>query len=200
MKLLTECNLGLLVSEILSGKTLVFPTETSYGLGCDATNQNAVDKIFKIKRREDNKSLLIVVQSVEDSKKYIEWNDLVENLANKYWPGPLTIVAKAKKGELASGVVAKDGTVAVRVSAHSFIRSLTRVLNKPLVATSANISNSANIYSADEIIEQFKNKNDQPDLVLDYGKLPVHPPTTIIKVLGERFEIIRQGEVNVDLS
>ena len=75
------------------GKILVFPTETSYGLGCDATNQSAVDKIFKIKERSADKPLMMVVPEVEMAKKYLAWNSLVDRVAIKYWPGPVTVVA-----------------------------------------------------------------------------------------------------------
>ena len=111
MKIMTECNLAQIVSEILNGKVLVFPTETSYGLGCDATNQESVDKIFKIKGRTDDKPLLVVVDSIESAKKYLHWNETLEKLAQKYWPGPLTIVGEYAGENLAKGVVGKDNTI-----------------------------------------------------------------------------------------
>ena len=80
-----------------SGKTVVFPTETSYGLGCDATNQSAVDMIFKIKGRKSDKPLLVVVPTIEMAKEYIEWSSLLEKLSKLYWPGALTVVGKVRK-------------------------------------------------------------------------------------------------------
>ena len=81
MQVLTEYNIASLVSDIRLGKTVVFPTETSYGLGCDATNQAAVDQIFKIKGRRSDKPLLVVVPNIEMAKQYLVWNDLLEKIA-----------------------------------------------------------------------------------------------------------------------
>ena len=97
MKILSECNLSEVVVEILNGETIVFPTETTYGLGCDATNQKSVDKIFKIKGRKSDKPLLVVVPTVEMAKKYLKWNDTLDKLAKKYWPGALTIIGEYKR-------------------------------------------------------------------------------------------------------
>ena len=82
------------IKYLKSGKTVIFPTETCYGLGCDATNQSAVDRIFQIKGRRQDKPLLIVVPNVEMAKEYLEWTLLLEELAIKHWPGALTIVGK----------------------------------------------------------------------------------------------------------
>ena len=94
MIILTEQNLFEAVEYLKAGKTIVFPTETSYGLGCDAANQEAVNKIFKIKGRKSDKPLLVVVPTIEMAKKYLVWNNLLEDLASRYWPGPLTLVGK----------------------------------------------------------------------------------------------------------
>ena len=87
MKIINRENISEAVGQIVEGKVIVFPSETSYGLSCDATNQEAVDKIFKIKGRPSDKPLLIVVPSVEMAKKYLEWNEQIDELAKKYWPG-----------------------------------------------------------------------------------------------------------------
>ncbi|MBI5729123.1 MAG: Sua5/YciO/YrdC/YwlC family protein [Candidatus Magasanikbacteria bacterium] len=261
MKILTECNLAELVVDLLSGKTIVFPTETSYGLGCDATNQAAVDKIFKIKGRKSDKPLLVVVPTVEMARKYLAWSDLLGTLAKKYWPGPLTVVGlyvpplfkegiegwsrtngkrllgfirtigmrselrknktKAEKlceiyntattarphptlhlkGEetLADGVVSSEGTVAIRVTANPLLKSITEKLGKPLVATSANVADGGDSYSAESVIAQFQNRAVQPDIILDYGELPKRPPTTIVSVIGGKFKVFRQGEQEVSV-
>lgn len=100
MRILTDCNLAQLVADILNGQTVVFPTETSYGLGCCATNQAAVDRVFKIKGRPSDKPLLVVVPSVEAAKEYLVWNELLEKVADKYWPGGLTVVGEYRRNPL----------------------------------------------------------------------------------------------------
>lgn len=199
MQIMSECNLAQIVFEILNGKVLVFPTETSYGLGCDATNQESVDKIFKIKGRKEDKPLLIVVDSVASAKKYLRWNETLENLAQKYWPGPLTIVGEYGGKNLANGVVGKDNTVAVRVSAYPLLKSITEKIGRPLVATSANLAGEPSLFDSIKIVQTFENKADQPDIILNYGILPTTPATTILSVIDGKIKILRQGSLNIKL-
>lgn len=204
MKVLTECNLAQIVFEIQSGKTVIFPTETSYGLGCDATNQEAVNKIFKIKGRSNDKPLLVVVPNVEMAKKYLVWNETLKKIAAIYWPGPVTVVGEVKSNQttdnnLATGVISKDNTIAIRVTADPFLQSITEKLGQPLVATSANIADAGDIYRASDILTMFEKRKEQPDIVLDYGQLPKRPPTTIVSVVENEIKILRQGEVKIEV-
>lgn len=199
MRILSECNLALIVSELLNGKTVVFPTETSYGLGCDATNQFSINKIYDIKGRPEHKPLLVVVPDVESAKKILKWTPVIDKLADKYWPGPLTVVGENASRDLGNGVVSKEGTVAVRVTNHPLLRSITEKLGKPLVATSANISNAGDIYSSDEAISIFEKNKVQPDLILNFGTLTKNKPTTIVQVIQNEIRILRQGEILIVL-
>ncbi len=201
MKTLKECNLSEVAVELLAGKTLIFPTETSYGLGCDATNQQAVDSIFKIKARDESKSLLVVVPTIEMAKRYLVWNDSIEELAKKYWPGPLTVVGNYKLDSgLAKGVVAKNNTVAVRVTTHPIVKFLTESLGKPIVATSGNIAGAGDIYSAKDAEAMFSGRDYQPDIILDFGELQKNLPTTIVDATEDKIKILRQGELKIEIE
>ncbi|MFA5175470.1 MAG: L-threonylcarbamoyladenylate synthase [Patescibacteria group bacterium] len=204
MFLLKKENLDKAVELLKKGKILIFPTETSYGLGCDATNQKAVDKIFKIKGRQTDKPLLVVAPTVELAKKYLEWSDILEKISSKRWPGPITVVGKYKinnskteKLKLSDGVAAKDGTVAMRVSDHPVCKFLSEKLGSPLVATSANLSEAGDIYDSADAIKIFENREFKPDAILDYGRVPFCKPTTIVSVIEKKIKILRQGEMNV---
>jgi L-threonylcarbamoyladenylate synthase len=198
MKVIPESQLNIseIVSALKDGKTIVYPTETSYGLGCDATNQPAVDAIFAIKQRQKEKSLLVLVPHQEMAMQYAVWSPAIEDLANKYWPGPLTIVAPAHPdSDLASGVIAEDGTIAFRISSHPIAVALSQALDKPLVSTSANISGTGNPYSIDDIGHSFGQNTQQPDILIDAGDLLQHSPSTIVRVINDTVEIIRQGDI-----
>lgn len=199
MKIMSECNLAQIISEILNGKVIVFPTETSYGLGCDATNQAAVDRIFKIKGRSDDKPLPVTVSSIEMAKKYLLWNYNLNRLAYAYWPGPLTVVGDYATGKLAKGVVDKNNTVAIRVSAYPLIQSITEKIQRPLVATSANLAGQPSFYSAAKFFEAFQSQPEQPDIILDYGELPNNLHTTIVSAIGSKIKMLRQGDLNVEI-
>ena len=192
MKILKVNELDKAVEALQNGQTIVFPTETSYGLGCDAANQEAVDKIFKIKGRKSDKPLLVVVPTVEMAKKYLAWNDLLEDLSGKYWPGPLTIVGEYnQKHNLAVGVVAANNTIAVRVTHFPLTKFLSAQLDRPLVATSANLADTGDIYDSKKITIK-------PGILIDGGELPRNPPTTIVSVINNNLQILRQGQIKIN--
>ena len=190
-----------IIAALKLGQTIVFPTETSYGLGVDATNREAVKKIFKIKERAAGKPLLVVMSSIVAAKKYLRWSEPLNKLAQKYWPGALTVVGKYHRRwlgkNLVPGVVTEAGTVAVRVPAESWLQALTVKLGRPLVATSANLSGTGEIYEPQKIIQSFAGKNFQPDLLVDRGVLPPHQPTTLVDVTKKQLQILRQGELKI---
>jgi len=212
----SDLNFSDVVAALKNGKTIVYPTETCYGLGCDARNNEAVEKVVKIKQRQENKPMLVVVPDAAMALEYLEWSPKLQELADKYWftrcsppamgradgdePGALTIVARAKENcGLAAGVVAKDGTVAFRVTSHSVAARLGRELGAPLVSTSANIAGQEPSYKVEDIIKMFSNAVDQPDIIIDAGELPRRAPSTIVRVMDGRVEVLRQGEVAVNL-
>ncbi len=191
------------VELIKRGNIVVFPTETSYGLGCDAANQEAVNKIFKIKGRAGDKPLLVVVPTVAMAKKYLVWNNLLERLAKRYWPGAVTVVGKQnqklniKYQKLSNGVIFENSTVALRVTDSPIPKFLSAKLGRPLVATSANIADAGDAYNAREIIKIFQKRKYKPDAVIDGGVLPHRPPTTMVSVVGGKLKVVRQGEVKI---
>lgn len=203
MMVIPQSNLDIefVVSALKSGQTIVYPTETCYGLGCDARNGEAVEKVVKIKQRRESKPMLVIVPDAAMALRYLEWSLKLQELADKYWPGALTVVGRLKDWKierlprLADGVVAGDGTVAFRVTSHPIPAQLSRLLDAPLVSTSANISGKEPSYSAEGVIKMFENQPDQPDILLDYGVLPRNPPTTIVRVMGGEMEVLRKGNV-----
>jgi len=199
MILLNKKKLQLAVNYLKQGKIIIYPTATSYGLGCDATNQQAVDRIYKIKERPEHKPLLVVVPTIEMAKEYLEWSLLANTLANKYWPGALTIVGKwDTKSKLALGVVSKDNTLALRVTGHPVPKFLSEQLSRPIVATSANVTYQGDVYDIQTIKEMYEGREFQPDVLIDGGVLPQVEPSTIVSVVGGEIKVLRQGEIRVN--
>lgn len=201
MKKISEENINIapIIDALEAGETIVYPTETCYGLGSDATNQESVDKVFKIKERQQDKTVLIVMPDREMAEEYVVWNEVINDLADKYWPGPLTIVAEAKPGTgLAHGVLADDGTIAFRISSHPMVYEIAASLGRPLVSTSANIGGQDSPYDILAIETMFEGKSMQPDMVIDAGDLPEQSPSTIVRVQNGAVEVLRQGEIIVD--
>ena len=188
------------VKVLHKGGVIVFPTETSYGLGCDPRNLAALGKIYRLKERSTSKALPLVSCSIEQVRNIFDVPKAVEELADKYWPGPLTILLEPKDMSLRHQMpVFKDGLAAVRVSSHPFVQALACSYNFPITATSANMTGMADPYSMNDLLKVYEpvDASKQPDLIIDGGDLPYNPPSTIIKVESGKIEVLRQGAIEL---
>ena len=132
------------------GKTILYPTDTVWGIGCDATNELAVKKVFKIKKRDESKSLVILVDSVEMLKKYVHNIPREAIYLLKESTRPTTIIYNNPTG-LAKNVIAQDNSVAIRIVRDEFCQQLIGLFGKPIVSTSANLSSQPSPKSFKEI-------------------------------------------------
>ncbi|MDO8639610.1 MAG: L-threonylcarbamoyladenylate synthase [bacterium] len=176
---------------IRGGEVIVFPTDTVYGLICDATNKEAVAKIFKIKKRGNKKALPIFVKDMKMAKELAEVNGAQEKLLKKSWPGKITFILKRKKGKIKIYGV-KEKTIGLRIPHYKLINMLMDKVKKPMVGTSANLAENPSSTEIEEIIRQFKDQKYQPDLIIDAKNLIPSKPSTIIDLTGKKIKIIRQ--------
>lgn len=174
-----------------SGGVILYPTDTIWGLGCDATNPEAVQKIYKIKKREDSKSMLVLMENPALLERYVDevpevaW-DLVEISTT-----PLTVIYPGAKN-LAANLIAGDGSVGIRFTKEEFTSRLLQRFRRPIVSTSANISGEKAPAFFDEISEDIK---EQADYIVEYRQDDVIPsqPSSIIKLgPGGQIDIIRK--------
>lgn len=195
-----DLDLKKIAQELKLGKTIIYPTETCYGLGCDATNERAVDSVFKIKKRQKEKTVLVLMSDVSMADDFVKWNPKMEELAQKYWPGPLTLVAPAAQDcPLGEGVVAKDGTLAFRVTAHPIASGICEALGAPIVSTSANTASLESPYDPQSIIDMYDGAHTKPDIFIDAGELPEQAPSTIVRVAQDgSLDVLRQGEIIIE--
>ena len=161
--------MNLRAAKIISeGGVIAFRTDTFYGLGVDPFNAAAVAKIRELKGREENKPILLLLSDASVADRFIaDRSKAFEDVARKFWPGPLTIVGVAVSN-LPSEITAGTGTVGVRVPADSDVRELVRVCGGALTATSANPSGREPARSAKEVLDYF---GDRIDLVIDGGEV-----------------------------
>lgn len=184
------------VGILRDGGVLVYPTETSYALGCDATNAAAVARVFAIKGRPDGKGTPLILPPNTDVSRYVFLSDRARALADEHWPGPFNLVAARNPTSPVSTRCETDGTQSVRQSSSAIASELARLLGRPLVATSANRSGAAAIYRPDEALLEFA-AGELPDAMLDAGNLPVVPASTTVKVIDDKIEIIRHGAISL---
>ncbi|MCP5322852.1 MAG: threonylcarbamoyl-AMP synthase [Candidatus Paracaedibacteraceae bacterium] len=145
--------------KLSSGEAMAFPTETVYGLGADCTNDSAVQKIFTLKGRPAFNPLIIHVSDIHMAFKYGEFNDTARTLANKFWPGPLTIVVPLNKNaKISSYVTAGLDTIAIRCPNHPVALDLLQQYNVPIAAPSANISGYVSPTKYEHVHDEFGDK------------------------------------------
>lgn len=174
------------------GGVIAHATETCYGFACDAFNKKALARFYKIKKMSPSKPISIMVSGLTVAKKYGFFSKAAQNLAKKYWPGPLTIIVKRKKS-LPHFLNAQSKTIGFRVPAHKLSLALLNFFGSPLTTTSANISGWTSPYSSLAIKRQFRREKDKPDLILDSGRLKKNPPSTIVDMSVNPPIIIRRG-------
>lgn len=184
------------VIDILSkGGIIIYPTETLYGIGVKYDNREGLKKIFDLKRRSRDKTILLIVNPNHLDLLVAQIPSLAKKFIEKYWPGPLTMLLPAKEG-LPEEII-KDGKVAVRMPGESFALRLILKSPFPITATSANISDKPASADFETAYEYFK---DSPiDMIIDGGKLG-GVPSTIVDLAKVPPLVIRKGALEIDLS
>lgn len=201
-----KSNIKQAVQVLKRGGVIVYPTDTAYALGGRFNSKKVTKLILDIKKRRDEK-FTIIASSLYQVKKFFKLNSLEIKLAKKYWPGPLSIVVSVK--------------FAVRVPKNKIARDICRQVGTPLIATSANITGTKTQYNSKEIIKQFNNKKNprldsrlsespastqrgenakrtarqEPELIIDAGKLKKTKTSTIVKVKSGKIKILRKGGI-----
>lgn len=178
-----------MVAELDNGKAIVSPTDTVYGLIADATNQEAVDRVFQIKKREKEKPIYIFVKDIAMAKEYAEISQ-EEEFLKKNWPGKITAVLWGKH-MLPEGIESKDGKIGLRIPDYKLIQHILHAFGKPVTGTSANISGMPSCSDSKEVLAQFEGKEFQPDIVVDAGKLPASTPSRVIDITQTPYQVLR---------
>ncbi len=174
-----------------AGGTILYPTDTIWGIGCDATNAVAVDKVYRLKQRMESRSLIILLDDADHLGDYVDFvPDIARDLLS-YVDWPLTIIYPTSKN-LASNVVADDQSIAIRIVKNEFCRQLIHAFGKPIVSTSANISGSGPPLTFKKISQEII---DGVDYIVDSSLDEIHEvkPSRIIKLTDNgEFRIIRK--------
>ena len=173
------------------GGIILYPTDTIWGIGCDATNTEAVQKIYQLKQRDEAKSMIILLDTENNLESYVsEVNPLAYDLI-EYAENPLTLVMPGAKN-ISPALIAADGSIAIRVTSNQFCQQLIQRLRKPLVSTSANISGKPSPQYFSQIDQEII---DGVDYVVDIDQhsKEIKNPSTIMKLAPDgRFEFIRR--------
>ena len=177
---------------IEKGGIAAFPTETFYGLGVRYDRDDVIERLYSLKQRRLSKALPVIVGVPEDLAMVASsWTALDETIMGAFWPGPLTLLLKAKVS-LSGLITGGTGNVAVRIPGPSFALEMARSLRMPVTATSGNISGQPPARRASEILHQFESVI---DLLVDGGDTPGGMPSTIVRVSDNVVQIVREGVI-----
>jgi L-threonylcarbamoyladenylate synthase len=183
------------VKVILSGGVVAVPTESFYGLAVHALDEKAVERLFAVKERREDKPVLILIASTETLESYVkEVSDKARKLMERFWPGGLTLVFRAKP-ILPRLLTAEAGKVGVRLSSHSVPRELARMVGAPITGTSANRSGQPSCSTAQEVMEAV---GKDIDLILGGGGTPGGKGSTVLDVTVDPPAVLREGIVSRD--
>ena len=181
-------------AKILKMSGLVaFPTETLYGLGADATNDDAVINVYKAKKRPIDKPLLVLIENIDEARNYATLNDSAEVLANHFWPGPITLIFNQRRDSPLSHHLSTERTkIALRVPGNKIARQLIKVTGSPLTAPSANISGFTPPKKAQDVLESLEGRI---DAILDGGECPGNA-STLIDISSDKPLLLREGIIS----
>lgn len=195
----TDFYLQIAVENIIEGKIIAFPTNSVYGIGGDPLNLDVVERIFEIKFRDRSKGLLLLVSDFEEASKIVEFNEVAKRLADKYWPGHLTLILKRKEPNIIPlEVSAHQDTLGLRVPENKIILKILRILKEKgylggIIGTSANYSGEPPSISGDEVVKKLLSPI---DLIIDGGKSKSKTPTTIIDCTTQELKFLRIGKIS----
>ena len=181
------------VAALQRGDVIVFPTETLYGLGADALDSAAVDKVFRLKDRDSVNPIPVLVSDQAMLRILVaEVPALAQRLIERFWPGPLTLVLPAR-AEVPQPLLNSTGGVGVRISSQPIATELVKSLGRPLTATSANPSAQAPAHTVEEAKKYFA---DRIEIYIDGGTLTSKTGSTVAEVSGDTIRILREGDIS----
>ena len=180
---------------IKNGEIVLFPTETVYGIGANALDENAVNKIFEAKGRASDNPLIVHISSIDMLNDLVkEVGEIEQRLMDNFWPGPLTIIFDRKEC-VPNVVTAGLDTVGIRMPSNEIARKLIEFAEVPIAAPSANISGKPSGTKIEDIIDELDGK---VDYILDSGIVDIGVESTVVRVINKQVHILRPGKITVE--
>lgn len=174
------------------GGVIAYPTDTTYGLGCDIFSRQGVRSIYQIKQRDARKPFSFICADLSDVARYAHVSNFAFKIMKRHLPGPYTFVLEANR-IVPDSLVTRQKTVGIRIPDDPIALSIVRELGHPLVTTSANLSGDEPLHDPIEIGRQLGH---QLDLVID-GGIRLGDPSTVISLIGDRIEVLREGSGDI---
>ena len=183
------------VDILRSGGIIAFPTETIYALSCDASNYLAIEKIYKLKRRDKNKAISVFVRNIDYIKKVINLTVKEELLIKQFMPGPLTLISNKKKNSnlVSQNINNNSEKLGFRIPNHKFSLDLIKEFDGIIAATSVNLSKKFAAVTKKEVMDYFDN---EIDLIVDGDIKGNKIASTVLEIVNDRIQILREGLIS----
>lgn len=180
-----------------NGGIVIFPTDTAFGIGCRIDDDEAVKRLFKIRKRPEKKATPVLVSSLESARNY--WKEIpdlvVEQLIKPYWPGALTIILPCKTEKVPSSVRGGGSTLGLRMPDNDILLGIIQEVGVPILGTSANFAGEQTPYKLEDLNPELKK---QVDYILP-GKCKIKHASTVIDCSIEPWKVLRQGAVKLSI-
>jgi L-threonylcarbamoyladenylate synthase len=178
---------------VREGGIILYPTETIYGLGCNLFNEEAVKRLYMLKKRSEKKPILVLVRNLSMLKELVADVPLLSlRLMKRFWPGPLTLIFRARQG-MSELVTAHSGKIGIRISSYPFCLKLLEVCQTPILSTSANISGQKSISEIKSLKQLFVS---QVEAIITAHDLSPSPPSTVVDISDGKLKLIREGTIS----
>lgn len=188
------------ISVLSSGGLVIYPTETTYGVGVDIENPQAVEKLFRYKGQRNQKPISVAVSSKEMATRYVSLNAEANRVYDTFLPGPVTVVSTGIKA-LPVGVASSEGKVGIRIPNYDLMLSLIAQFGHGISATGANASNQKRPYTIQDVLDHTsKEQQSLIELMIDSGTLPPNEPSTVIDTTLDDIVILRAGATAIKKS
>lgn len=183
-----------------AGGLVVVPSDTVYGMSVDAKNQSAVSKLIQFKERPKGKAISIFVGDLNKTGDYVAIGSKQQSILHTFIPGSYTVILPSRK-TVDSRLESENGTLGIRIPDFEFINRLVMRYGSPITATSANRAGDSPHYSIESFLNSLSEKKKQLiDLIIDFGKLPRHKPSTVVDLTGDQLQILRVGTTIPDIT
>ena len=177
------------------GGLVIYPTETMYGIGADATNSAAIKKLNRYKKRPAGKPYSIATSGKTMAEGYVFINKVAANIYKSLLPGPVTVVSHGKHN-VAPGVESEAGTLGIRIPDHKLVIDIIKKFGRPITSTSANASYKKRPYKISDVLDNISESQKKLiDLIIDSGELPHKDPSTVVDTTCDDLTVLRQGEI-----
>ncbi len=170
------------------GGLVIYPTDTQYGLGCDLTKKRAIEKVYRLKQRNPKSPFSFICADLTNIAEYAKVSNFAYRTMKRLLPGPYTFILDGTK-LVPQLMLTKRHECGIRVPSHPIVLELVKALGRPIISTSASLDGQPAPHTADELADLFQN---QVDAVIDGGPVPARP-STIISMIGDEPEVLREG-------